>query len=82
VKKGCKCLGRIWGVPSLFRNFLRNFLYMEMGFHSSVYTFSGMRSNFSLGSVTDARASAGRVSHWYCAVRWVFHCAVDHSFSL
>ena len=27
-----KCLGSIWGVPSLFRNLLGFFLCMEMGF--------------------------------------------------
>ena len=42
----CKCLGRIWGVPSLFRNFMGIFLCMEMGFVASYVHCPGVHSNF------------------------------------
>ena len=44
-----KCLGRIWGVPSLFRNFLGIFLCRENGFLLLCVHCSDVPSNFSLG---------------------------------
>ena len=41
-----KCLGRIWGVPSLFWNFLGIFPCMEMGFVTSCVHFRGVHSIF------------------------------------
>ena len=46
MKLGYKCLGRIWRVPSLFRNFLGIFLCMEMGFVASYVHCPGVHSNF------------------------------------
>ena len=41
-----KCLGRIWGVPSLFRNFLGSFLFKEMGLVASCVHCLGAHSIF------------------------------------
>ena len=41
-----KCLGRIWGVPSLFRKFLGIFLCTEMGFVAFYVQCLGVPSIF------------------------------------
>jgi hypothetical protein len=68
MKMGWKSLGRIWGVPSLFRNFLGNFPCKENGFGCLLCTLLGCSYHFLLGWVADTRASTGASA--YGAVLW------------
>ena len=45
---GCKCLGRVWGVPSLFRNFFGNFSMPRKCFSLSYVHSPGVHNIFSL----------------------------------
>ena len=67
----CKCLGRVWGVPSLFRNFLGIFLCMEMSFPLLCVHFSGVPSVFSSAEWLTCGAGLWGSACWYCAMRGV-----------
>jgi hypothetical protein len=65
---GWKVLGRFWGVPSLFRNFLEIFLCKEIGLVTSCVHSPGNPSIFfSLQSLTRG-VWAGGISLLRCAV--------------
>jgi len=77
MKNGCKCLGRIWGVPSLFRDFLGIFPCMESGFLALCVHYSGVHSIF-----FSTKWLTRGASQWHCVVHWALHYAVDSSLSL
>jgi hypothetical protein len=77
-----KCLGRTWGVPSLFKNFLGIFPSKEYGFSLSYVHCSGASSIFlPVEWLTSGAIVAGSALS-RCAIRRVQHYAVNCSPSL
>jgi hypothetical protein len=73
----CKCLGRIWGVPCLLRNFLGILPCMEMGFVTSCVHFRGVQSIFLSARRLMREPRRTGSARRYCAVHRVQHCAMD-----
>ena len=67
-----KCLGRIWGVPSLFRKFLGNFRCKENEFSLLLVHCSGVLSIFSSAKRMTRGPGLAGLSCWHCAMHGVY----------